>query len=199
MKGADYMVLYRPRAADYQEAMQHIKLFDSTFEMGKYVVDYHNLYNLRQPGNMPPPILRANSKTFPDERSGWLHSQYLCLGNTPLGIYDAITLQYIQRPRLYIQDEPCGGLSCHFQLMDTQYSFYLGLDEWQGITQCQGYCGHYIGQPFFRKTDIPITKAAFAQLLNNLVADMAIKKIQLPQRAAQLRQQKKQELKNGAP
>ena len=40
------MILYRPRAKDYALAMHNLKIFDSPLDMAKYLVNFHNLYNL---------------------------------------------------------------------------------------------------------------------------------------------------------
>ncbi|WP_085024482.1 hypothetical protein [Anaerovibrio sp. JC8] len=180
------MVLYRPRMADYHEAMRHIKIFDEVQDLNRYVVNFHNLYNIAA-ATKTDFLLHGDGREMNDERNGWKHSRYIFLGNTPLGIFDSSTLRDIKKPRLQIKEDDNGGLSCQFQLTDKEYIFFLGIGLWQTTSQCQGFLCRQMGHPIFRKDDIPITREAFTQLLTNFIAETAIREIQTAEKATQLR------------
>ena len=183
------MVLYRPRAENYYEAIRHLKLFDSTVDMNKYIIDYHNLYNfLIGPNKVSP--LRGGDEEIQDTRSGWLHSRYIMLGNTPLGIFDSETLRCVPKPRLRIEEDYQNGLNCQFTLLDSTYIFFLGMDQWANTTQCTGYNIKDMQHKIFRKDNLAINRTTFLQLLHQFIADKAIKKIQADEKAAQLHKKK---------
>ena len=98
------MVLYRPRAKDYTMAMQNLKIFDTPLDMEKYLVHFHNLYNLLTDPNGIN-IFKQSLEEKADKRNGWLHSRYIMLGNVPLGIFDYETLGRMKRPRLETEDD----------------------------------------------------------------------------------------------
>ncbi len=124
-----------------------------------------------------------------DDRNGWKHSRYVFLGNTPLGIFDSGTLRDIKKTHLQIREDDTGGLSCQFRLTDKEYIFFLGIGLWQTTSHCQGFLCHQMAQPLFRMDDIPITREAFTQLLNNFIAETAIKEVQTAEKAANIREQ----------
>ncbi|WP_143272144.1 hypothetical protein [Anaerovibrio sp. JC8] len=184
------MVLYRPRMADYHEAMRHIKIFDQVPEVNRYIMNFHNLYNIAE-ATKADFLLHGDGQEMNDERNGWKHSRYIFLGNTPLGIFDSSTLRDIKKPRLQIKEDYTGGLSCQFQITDKEYIFFLGIDLWQTTSRCQGFLCRQMGHPLFRMDDIPITREAFTQLLTNFIAETAIREIQTAEKAANIREQTK--------
>ena len=178
------MLLYRPRAASYHEAMRHVRLFSTPLEMNNYIIGYHNLYNLlRSPSDMF--LLKTGNELIPDNRNGWMHSRYICLGNTPLGIYDGETLEDIKRPLLKIDVYNQNGLKCQFDLMGETYLFFVGIDQWTTQSKCIGYKNDQMELPFFRLDNVPITRDDFTQTLYCFIAQRAIKKVQAQQKRQQ--------------
>ena len=178
------MILYRPRAANYHEAMRNIRLFSTNPEMNKYIISYHNLYNLMK-SPLDSFLLTPGNEVIPDERNGWMHSKYICLGNTPLGIYDSDTLDGIKRPLLQIEADSQCGLKCQFDMMGETYLFFAGMDQWSNQTKCIGYKSNNMDAPFFRLDNVAITREDFAQTLYCFIAKQAIKKVQAQQKRQQ--------------
>ena len=171
------MILFRPRAVDFQAAMRQIQLFDDYAEMDNYLIDYHNLHNIiTKPEQVYTSL--SSSDELRDTKSGWLHSRYICFGNIPLGIYDSQTLDFIKKPRLEIETDPQGGLKCQFELMNEGFIFFLGNDPWYGQSKMVGFKINAMGQPLFRKDNIPVTRQDFIHALNFYIAGHAIQKLE---------------------
>ena len=168
------MVLFRPRAKDYTMAMRNLKIFDKPIDMDKYLVHFHNLYNLLEnPKDIN--IFFPSREEKADKRNGWLHSRYILLGNVPLGIFDADTLQRIKKPQLDIVDDGSGGLKCQFEILNEGYIFFLGADQWYGHTTMLGYKCSDMTAPCARVDDISVNADAFTQAMEHFIADRAIK------------------------
>lgn len=169
------MVLYRPCAKDYYEAMRHLKLFDTVRDVQNYIINYHNLYNIVE-ATKTEYIIHGDGREINDERNGWQHSRLLLLGTVPMGVYDAETLRTIEKPKLYMDDDPNGGLKCHFELLGEEYIFFLGVDQWYGNTKMLGYKCKFMSQPYCRCDDIPVTREDFTQEIIKSIATIALKK-----------------------
>ncbi|KHM51363.1 hypothetical protein NZ47_10955 [Anaerovibrio lipolyticus] len=184
------MVLYRPRAKDYTMAMQNLKIFDTPLDMEKYLVHFHNLYNLLDKPDEPY-ILVPSKEEKADHRNGWLHSRYVLLGNVPLGIFDYETLDRIKKPRLEIEDDGNGGLKCQFEILDEGYIFFLGSDQWYGHTTMLGYKRSDMTAPCARVDDIAVNPDAFTQALEHFIAERAIKIVEVQKKIQERKYEKK--------
>ena len=189
------MVLYRPRAADFQTAMRQIQLFDNFVEMDNYLIDYHNLHNIITKDDQVYTTF-SSSDELRDTKSGWLHSRYICLGNIPLGIYDSKTLDPIKKPHLEIETDPQGGLTCQFDLIDEGYIFFLGNDQWYGQSKLVGFKRNDMSQPLCRKDNVPVTRQDFIYALNYFIASQAIKKLEAQKKRQNAIQLMKEQRKN---
>lgn len=189
------MILFRPRAADFQSAMRQIQLFDSFNEMDDYLIDFHNLHNIITRQEQVYKTF-SSSDELQDTKSGWLHSRYICFGNIPLGIYDSKTLDPIKKPRLEIETDPQGGLKCQFDLMDEGFIFFLGNDPWYGQSKMVGFKRSAMGQPFCRKDNVPVTRQDFTHALNYYIASQAIQKLEARRKRQDAIQLMKEERKN---
>ncbi len=184
------MVLYRPRAKDYAIAMRNIKIFDNPLDMAKYLVNFHNLYNLLDKPDEPY-ILVPSRKEKADHRNGWQHSRYVLLGNIPLGIFDCETLGRIKKPQLDIEDDGNGGLKCQFEILNEEYIFFLGSDQWYGHTTMLGYKCSDMTAPCARVDDIAVNPDAFTQALEHFIAERAIKLVELQKKIPERKDEKK--------
>ncbi|WP_027407626.1 hypothetical protein [Anaerovibrio sp. RM50] len=184
------MVLYRPRAKDYAHAMRNLKIFDNPHDMGKYLIHFHNLYNLIEDPNSPM-LITADMEEKADHRNGWLHSHYVMLGNVPLGIFDVETLRCVKKPKLEIEEDGSGGLKCQFEILDEGYIFFLGADQWYGHTTMLGYKRSNMSSPYARVDDIAVNPDAFTQALEHFIADRAIKIVQGRMKQQELNEQKR--------
>ena len=189
------MILFRPRAADFQTAMRQIQLFDSFNEMDDYLIDYHNLHNIITSQEQVYTTF-SHSDELKDTKSGWLHSRYICLGNIPLGIYDSKTLDPIKKPHLEIETDPQGGLKCQFDLIDEGFIFFLGNDQWYGQSKLVGFKRNDMVQPFCRKDNVPVTRQDFIYALNHFIASQAIKKLEAQKKRQDAIQLMKEQRKN---
>ena len=184
------MVLYRPRAKDYTMAMQNLKIFDTPLDMEKYLVHFHNLYNLLTDPNGIN-IFKQSLEEKADKRNGWLHSRYIMLGNVPLGIFDYETLGRMKRPRLETEDDGNGGLKCQFEILDERYIFFLGSDQWYGHTTLLGYKCSDMTAPCARVDDIAVNPDAFTQALEHFIAERAIKLVEVQKKIQERKYEKK--------
>lgn len=189
------MILFRPRAADFQTAMRQIQLFDSFNEMDDYLIDYHNLHNIITSQEQVYTTF-SHSDELKDTKSGWLHSRYICLGNIPLGIYDSKTLDPIKKPHLEIETDPQGGLKCQFDLIDEGFIFFLGNDQWYGQSKLVGFKRNDMSQPLCRKDNMPVTRQDFIYALNYFIASQAIKKLEAQKKRQNAIQLMKEQRKN---
>lgn len=178
------MVLYRPRANTYKEAMGQVKLFPDTIAMDHYIIQYHNLYNLIQPGGGTS-ILSSDGRQIPDSRNGWLHSQYIYLGSTPLGIFDSVTLDRIPLPELVIENDFMEGLKCQFSLLDHTYMFLLGMDQWSNLTQCLGFNTKEMHRAVFRRDNVSIDHDTFIRLMHEFIMEKALHKVNVEDQSLQ--------------
>ena len=178
------MILYRPRANDYYSAMHDFAIFNTVLEMEKHIIDFHNLYNLL-PSSSEPYILTASEEEKADKRNGWLHSRYICLGNTPLGVFDAVTLANVKKPKLEIEEDTQGGLKCQFELLGEKYLFFLDNDPWYGQTKMLGYMCSNMSIPHCRLDDVPVSREAFTLVLEQFIGRRAVKVLQTPKRKYQ--------------
>ncbi len=161
------MLLYRPRAITYEDAMKQVLLFDDLPEMNRFLRNYHNLPEQSTTAGSQP-ILRADCTIMEDHRNGWLSSQYICIGNYPIGIFDRHTLESIKRPRYDIMRGLTDGYECHFHFIDKDYSFHVGIDTWEEISRCLGYCHDKI---IFRQDHVSVDR----ETLSNIVRDFIIR------------------------
>ncbi|WP_407397861.1 hypothetical protein [Anaerovibrio sp.] len=184
------MVLYRPRAKDYTMAMQNLKIFGTPLDMEKYLVHFHNLYNLIDDDCFPKIIVTSKEEKA-DHRNGWLHSRYVLLGNVPLGIFDYETLGRIHKPQLNIEDDGNGGLKCQFEILDEGYIFFLGSDQWYGHTTMLGYKCSNMAAPCARVDDIAVNSDAFTQALEHFIAERAIKIVETQRKIKEKYKEKK--------
>ncbi len=168
------MVLYRPRASSYDEAMKQLKIFDNLLEVNRYIIQFHNLYNLLDQNSFGQ-LLTLSRDEKHDTRNGWLHSRYIFMGNILLGILDAETLFSLKKPQLTIYDDSQGGLRCQFTLLEQKYSFFLGMDQWTNSTQCQGFRQDNARCPIYRMDNVDITHTAFTQILYEFIARQSLK------------------------
>ena len=189
------MILFRPRAADFQTAMRQIQLFDSFNEIDDYLIDYHNLHNIITRQEQVYTTF-SHSDELKDTKSGWLHSRYICLGNIPLGIYDSKTLDPIKKPHLEIETDPQGGLKCQFDLIDEGFIFFLGNDQWYGQSKLVGFKRNDMSQPLCRKDNVPVTRQDFMYALNYFIASQAIKKLEAQKKRQDAMQLMKEQRKN---
>ena len=189
------MILFRPRAADFQTAMRQIQLFDSFNEMDDYLIDYHSLHNIITSQEQVYTTF-SHSDELKDTKSGWLHSRYICLGNIPLGIYDSKTLDPIKKPHLEIETDPQGGLKCQFDLIDEGFIFFLGNDQWYGQSKLVGFKRNDMSQPLCRKDNVPVTRQDFMYALNYFIASQAIKKLEAQKKRQDAMQLMKEQRKN---
>ena len=189
------MILFRPRAADFQTAMRQIQLFDSFNEMDDYLIDYHSLHNIITSQEQVYTTF-SHSDELKDTKSGWLHSRYICLGNIPLGIYDSKTLDPIKKPHLEIETDPQGGLKCQFDLIDDGFIFFLGNDQWYGQSKLVGFKRNDMAQSFCRKDNVPVTRQDFIYALNHFIASQAIKKLEAQKKRQDAMQLMKEQRKN---
>ena len=189
------MILFRPRAADFQTAMRQIQLFDSFNEMDDYLIDYHSLHNIITSQEQIYTTF-SHSDELKDTKSGWLHSRYICLGNIPLGIYDSKTLDPIKKPHLEIETDPQGGLKCQFDLIDDGFIFFLGNDQWYGQSKLVGFKRNDMAQSFCRKDNVPVTRQDFIYALNHFIASQAIKKLEAQKKRQDAMQLMKEQRKN---
>ena len=168
------MVLFRHRAASYEEAMKTVRLFGSMSAMYHYLIAFHNLYNLEDTSQQQR-LLTGNQKELRDKRNGWLHSHLIMLGNVPLGIFDNTTLTDIPLPKLSLEKDTDGSLKCQFTLLDKTYLFLLGMDQWSNSTRCLGFKITNMQQPLFRQDNVEVDYECFTHLLHEFIMNTALK------------------------
>ena len=111
-----------------------------------------------------------------------------------MGIFDANTLSTVRMPHLTVNNDINGGLKCQFNLLNEDYIFFLGTDQWSEHSKCVGFKCRLMNQPIFQCEDLPVMRAVFRQAIETFIARTAIRNVGLVKAVADFKARRKKEI-----
>lgn len=161
------MILFRPWAPSYEQAMQQLRFFADVPEMSTVLTKSYNITNYL--GHIP---FFCDLKEISDARNGWQHTRLLYFYGTDtlIGACDLVTLADYKAPKFTFYQGEYGGYECKFSFQDRKYHFVLAVDTWSDTSQCLGYINSNL---IYREDNVSVDRKTFFQILTNFVIDKA--------------------------